>query len=317
MWSRIRGFATELFPTAADMKHAVKDVVVIIGVFHVGTNYGVNLTYCVGPSMLPTIPAKGNMVLIDTFSYKFGRRKFQVGDVVICTCPYEAAKSVCKRVAATEGDSVFVKSRSAVISSNSNAPLLQSRDTVSNVNDKYSDGASGSASSAGKSYIDTSNMLEVVIPPGHVWLAGDNNVNSTDSRTYGPVPLALLKGRAFTKMSLEYVGKPIGQPKELKDKVNNNRAFNNRAGGETSGVDGGSGGMDLGNGKGEKEGVGGGLGEGGEEKEIEKEVVSEEVKEAVSWSPFRDVPSMVVDHSLAPQGIVVRRRNKHSSQYSK
>ena len=37
------------------------------------------------------------------------------------------------------------------------------------------------------------------IPKGHVWLAGDNNMNSTDSRSYGPVPVGLLQGRVFVK----------------------------------------------------------------------------------------------------------------------
>lgn len=32
-----------------------------------------------------------------------------------------------------------------------------------------------------------------------MWLQGDNGLNSTDSRHYGPVPYALLKGRAFCK----------------------------------------------------------------------------------------------------------------------
>ena len=34
------------------------------------------------------------------------------------------------------------------------------------------------------------------IPEGHVWLEGDNPANSTDSRTYGAVPEALIISRA-------------------------------------------------------------------------------------------------------------------------
>ncbi|CAH1787351.1 unnamed protein product [Owenia fusiformis] len=38
------------------------------------------------------------------------------------------------------------------------------------------------------------------VPRGHVWLEGDNKDNSTDSRTYGPVPYGLLKSKAFYKI---------------------------------------------------------------------------------------------------------------------
>ncbi|XP_014662326.1 PREDICTED: mitochondrial inner membrane protease subunit 1-like [Priapulus caudatus] len=38
------------------------------------------------------------------------------------------------------------------------------------------------------------------VPRGHVWLEGDNHNNSTDSRSYGPVPEALLRGRVICKV---------------------------------------------------------------------------------------------------------------------
>ncbi|CAM9232378.1 unnamed protein product [Pylaiella littoralis] len=37
------------------------------------------------------------------------------------------------------------------------------------------------------------------VPEGHVWLEGDNPSNSSDSRTYGPIPLAMVRGRVFFK----------------------------------------------------------------------------------------------------------------------
>ncbi|XP_067850307.1 mitochondrial inner membrane protease subunit 1 isoform X2 [Heptranchias perlo] len=38
------------------------------------------------------------------------------------------------------------------------------------------------------------------VPKGHVWLEGDNLQNSTDSRNYGPVPYALIRGRVCLKI---------------------------------------------------------------------------------------------------------------------
>lgn len=44
------------------------------------------------------------------------------------------------------------------------------------------------------------NPRVLVIPPGHVWLEGDNPLNSSDSRHYGPIPSALVKGRVIIKV---------------------------------------------------------------------------------------------------------------------
>ncbi|KAL7752015.1 hypothetical protein RI367_002543 [Sorochytrium milnesiophthora] len=38
------------------------------------------------------------------------------------------------------------------------------------------------------------------VPEGHVWLQGDNFSNSTDSRSYGPVPLALVSGKVVCRI---------------------------------------------------------------------------------------------------------------------
>ena len=84
------------------------DFAVVYGVFHVITQYGVNYTICVGPSMIPTLNEKGDFVLIDVFSYRMLNKDYRVGDVVICVCPYDPDKTVCKRIAAVSGDIVFV-----------------------------------------------------------------------------------------------------------------------------------------------------------------------------------------------------------------
>ena len=133
------------------------DVLKFVGLFHVASTYGVGFTKCVGPSMIPTFEESGDYLLIDNFSYKVLKKPYKPGDVVICICPYDATKSVCKRITATAGDIVTVRQ-----------------------NDYMQETA--------------------LVPPGHVWLAGDNPHNSTDSRSYGPVPAGLLRGRVFFKL---------------------------------------------------------------------------------------------------------------------
>ena len=59
---------------------------------------------CCGPSMLPTFNVTGDIVLMDRISPRLGR--VAVGDVVICRSPTHPTQTVCKRVAALEGDAV-------------------------------------------------------------------------------------------------------------------------------------------------------------------------------------------------------------------
>jgi len=42
--------------------------------------------------------------------------------------------------------------------------------------------------------------LVVTVPRGHVWLQGDNLIMSRDSREYGPVPRALVRGRVIAQI---------------------------------------------------------------------------------------------------------------------
>ncbi|GIZ45162.1 hypothetical protein CKM354_000834300 [Cercospora kikuchii] len=39
----------------------------------------------------------------------------------------------------------------------------------------------------------------IQVPEGHCWVAGDNLAHSRDSRHYGPIPLALIHGKAVFK----------------------------------------------------------------------------------------------------------------------
>ncbi|XP_011047449.1 PREDICTED: mitochondrial inner membrane protease subunit 2 [Populus euphratica] len=47
-------------------------------------------------------------------------------------------------------------------------------------------------------WIGTPQNDVIKIPEGHCWVEGDNPASSMDSRTFGPIPLGLVQGRATT-----------------------------------------------------------------------------------------------------------------------
>lgn len=67
-------------------------------------NYLLCSMQCVGPSMLPTIGASGDVVLM--WPTASGLIKPRVGDIVIATSPTDPAATVCKRVTGLSGDEV-------------------------------------------------------------------------------------------------------------------------------------------------------------------------------------------------------------------
>lgn len=104
--------------------------------------------------MLPSIGKNGNIVLVDKLSLRF--QSIKKGNVIICTCPLEPEKTICKRVKALP--------RELIIKSDGNT---------------------------------------VEIPPGHIWIEGDNLSKSRDSREFGPVPIGLIQGKVIRKVKLK------------------------------------------------------------------------------------------------------------------
>ncbi|WCJ38830.1 Mitochondrial inner membrane protease subunit 1 [Euphorbia peplus] len=87
-------------------------------------------------------------------------RKVRTGDIVLVCSPLDPKLVPVKRVKGVEGDSVTY--------------LIDPKNS------------------------DETNT--VVIPKGHIWVQGDNIYNSTDSRTFGPVPNGLVRGKLFWRV---------------------------------------------------------------------------------------------------------------------
>lgn len=201
-------------------------LVTAFGITHIVAEYGVELTLCEGPSMLPTIRSKGEIILVDRLTPRINgieggcigeervrqarqrQEEFErvneefcwheirtpanqfpysdkwtrlwqrltsgisVGDVVVVQHP-ERHGTVCKRVLGLPGDVVI---RPLPISSGQRRRQASRRVAAANQSNLY------------------------VIPDGHVWIEGDNSLNSSDSRNYGAVPAALIVGRVLCRV---------------------------------------------------------------------------------------------------------------------
>lgn len=119
----------------------------------------------------------GDRVLVNKLSYRF--HEVHRGDVVVFSRPQgetdPRVHDLIKRVIALPGE--MVESRDGHIMINGREltePYLHAVETV--------------------------NVSPQRIPANHLWVMGDNRVNSADSRVFGPIPRSLVVGRAFVRL---------------------------------------------------------------------------------------------------------------------
>jgi signal peptidase I len=122
-----------------------------------------------GLSMAPHI-ASGEYVLVNTFAYRFGTP--HRGDIVAFRHDDVTHELFIKRVAALPGERIRID-RGVVYLNGTPLPEPYVR---------YADGRS---------------FPEVTVPPGAVFVLGDNRADSEDSRFFGPVSDDRLIGRAL------------------------------------------------------------------------------------------------------------------------
>jgi len=142
-------------------------------------------------SMLPTLQV-GDHILVNKFIYGvrlpfFGKRVLsgsnpQRGDVVVFVYPVDPSKDFIKRVVAVGGDVIQIRDKHVYI----NGEVWD---------DPHAFFVDGEARGHGSNPRD--NYGPVTVPPGHLFMMGDNRDRSYDSRFWGFVDLDEVKGKAF------------------------------------------------------------------------------------------------------------------------
>jgi inner membrane protease subunit 2 len=108
----------------------------------------------------------------------------QRGDVVVFWKPHRPEESGIKRVVALEGDTVYPQRGYAL------DRKVRAHSRLYGLPDGLPDRDEDSILSGRE------EVGKIVVPYGHVWLEGDNALNSLDSRETGPISKGLIDGKA-------------------------------------------------------------------------------------------------------------------------
>lgn len=122
-----------------------------------------------GSSMEPGIHTN-ERILVNLLVYRFGYPSR--GDIIVFRYPRNPSREYIKRVVGVSGDKIAIKNGLVFINGN----MLQ---------EVYIDRQ------------DHGNMMEKVVPENHLFVMGDNRINSEDSRVFGFLPVSNVRGQAF------------------------------------------------------------------------------------------------------------------------
>lgn len=137
--------------------------------------WGVSFARMPTASMEPALQ-KDDFLMVDLRAYK--NSKAERGDLVVFKYPPDPSKLFVKRVIALEGETVEIKNKEVVVNGTAlQEPYKTHKDkTIEQVRD---------------------NFGPITIPPGACFVLGDNRDVSADSRYWGNLPLASIKGKAL------------------------------------------------------------------------------------------------------------------------
>lgn len=160
--------------TALFIYDVFKTVATVLGVAFMIRFFLIQPFYVSGPSMLPTFE-DNQYIIVDQVTYRF--RQPDRGDVVVFKYPNNINVSFIKRVIALPGETIQVRDGRVYVfnSANPQGVLLE------------------------EDYLHTDTNIDTKRTLGRdeYFVMGDNRHDSSDSRSWGPVPRRLIVGKVW------------------------------------------------------------------------------------------------------------------------
>lgn len=144
-------------------------------------------------SMEPSV-LRGDFVTADKrYNCHLCRQGIERGDIAVFVFPNDRSQWYIKRVIALPGDRVRIRGRSVEVNGQALAPSGATTGAAE-VTERSPDGREWHVR-WDRPPRDFGNV-DLVVPPGEVFVLGDNRSNSSDSRNFGTVPMRDVVGRA-------------------------------------------------------------------------------------------------------------------------
>jgi len=187
-------------------------VIAFCGTIHVTTEYGFNTVSCEGPSMEPTIiDGSFTCVLIDKFSHRiFGLEKNNDEGGRNSHSKFNCSTTECcseKQDAETENDddNTWISLLKGVWEQHFSSGLQRGDVVIMHHPSKEATICKRIIGMPGDTIIRTDggsreSNHRVKVSPGHLWIEGDNTLQSHDSRAYGAVPASLIVGKVVCRL---------------------------------------------------------------------------------------------------------------------
>jgi len=146
----------------------IVETIVLAVVLFVGINTLTARVRVDGFSMRPTLD-DGEYVLVNRMAYKVGN--YQMGDIIVFRFPLDPSQDFIKRVIGRPGDHIAIRNGNVIV----NGYTLD--ETYIAAAPNYSG--------------------EWIVPPGNLFVLGDNRNDSSDSHAWGMVPFENVIGKAI------------------------------------------------------------------------------------------------------------------------
>ena len=140
-----------------------------------------------GTSMVPTL-MNGEYILVDKISYRFHGDLPARGDIIVFKYPQDTSRDFIKRVIGLPGDRIAIKLVGGTYHTFVNGKML---------NEPYINPKAPSDTAYPADCASAKTCTPHVVPPGTLFVMGDNRNFSYDSRMWGDLPKSDIIGRAL------------------------------------------------------------------------------------------------------------------------